>query len=625
MKRIAVFISRIHSHFSKNTAHKKTRIGIFISLICLVLISIPLYSLFHCGSIRNVHAVTTIEISGNVITAKTDAAQMKISAVAANCLRVHISADGSESAQTPVTEGFTAEPLPFTADTVSDPAVISYDRIRILIGKNPCTLQITDTGGTVLLTELSPEQIQGKKLSFACPADAKVYGVSGFSAGSPSSSGMLRSGTLPVAAGSQGNCGAPFIWSDKGFALLADTVDGNFNASDGNIVLTGISKSDIDYYVIAGTPFDIIKEVTAISGKPPLFPKWSSGFMNSEWGIDQTELLSHINTYRSKNIPLDAFILDFDWKLWGEDNYGEWNWNSANFPDGASGTLMQTLNAKGVTLCGIMKPRIGVNTVQGRYALANNFFWPGKKPYADYFSGEQVNDLNFALPQCRQWFWDHLKGSYDTGIRGFWNDEQDAGFDSLQGMNMQRALYEGQRSHTTQRVWSINRNFYLGAQRYAYAMWSGDIASDFPTMKAQRERMLSAVNLGMMRWSMDTGGFNGTPSNENYARWMQFAAFCPVFRVHGTMDVQRQPWFYGDTAEKAASDAIRLRYKLIPYIYSYEKQYHDNGVYLVRPLFWENTGNADFSKLYRRLVLRRLSRRLPCGRPGRDDKKNHPA
>src|SRR5699024_6261273 len=111
-----------------------------------------------------------------------------------------------------------------------------------------------------------------------------------------------------------------------------------------------------------------------------------------------------------------------------------------------------------------------------------------------------------------------------------------------------------------------------------------DIDTGFKAMAMQRARMLSAINVGAMWWGMDGGGFSGHPTDENYARWMQFGAFTPVFRVHGSEGETRQPWRYGPVAEKAATDAIRLRYRLLPYIYANAWHEHVAGVGLVRPL-----------------------------------------
>jgi alpha-glucosidase (family GH31 glycosyl hydrolase) len=113
-------------------------------------------------------------------------------------------------------------------------------------------------------------------------------------------------------------------------------------------------------------------------------------------------------------------------------------------------------------------------------------------------------------------------------------------------------------------------------------------------MEGQRARMLSAIDVGAMQWGMDGGGFNsGTPTPENYARWIEFGAFTPIFRVHGEFGQKRQPWVYGPVAEKAAADAIRLRYTLIPYIYSYEQTRRNTGVGLVRPLMFDWPHDAN--------------------------------
>ena len=105
-------------------------------------------------------------------------------------------------------------------------------------------------------------------------------------------------------------------------------------------------------------------------------------------------------------------------------------------------------------------------------------------------------------------------------------------------------------------------------------------------MQNQAVRMLATLNLGESHWSMDTGGFGGHPTPEVYARWMQFAAFVPIFRVHGDKFEKRQPWVYGPIAEAAATRAIRLRYEMMPYIYSAERHTYETGIGIVRPLLW---------------------------------------
>ncbi|WP_449429163.1 TIM-barrel domain-containing protein [Rhodanobacter umsongensis] len=463
------------------------------------------------------------------------------------------------------------------------------------------TLSIDDANGRHLLT-LYLSGLGDNRVAFMHALGDAMYGIHGFNATEPATIGLLRQGNQLAKAGEQGNAGAPFVWSTAGYGLLVnsdgnvdfrETLPGGKPQADQRLARLDIvseakpAKPAMDLYILVGQPRELFGALAQLSGHTPLFPKWAMGFTNSQWGIDQQELLQIVDTYRAKHIPLDNFTLDFDWKAWGED-WGEFRWNTTKFPDGPDGRLKAELDRRGVHLTGIMKPRVHVDTAEGRYATAHDLWRPDEKATPDYFSHKPVKDIDFDKPAARAWFFnDALKHSFATGIVGWWNDEADNTPSNTQFLNMQRALYDGQRAISNERVWSINRNFWLGAQRYAYGLWSGDIPTGFASMAGQRARMLSAINVGAMQWGMDGGGFHGHPSDENYARWIEFGAFTPVFRVHGDFGQKRQPWMYGPVAEKAATNAIRLRYALIPYIYSYEYQRRVSGVGLVRPLLFD--------------------------------------
>ncbi len=447
------------------------------------------------------------------------------------------------------------------------------------------SLEVDAASGARLLTLENPGVFAAGRVDLAVGVHDPLYGIGGYDAFDASAPDLVRRGTWMAEAGAQGHAGAPWVWSTRGWGVLFDTVGARFRINRGDILVDDFSKPDIDAFVIVGGPAALFAGLRKLSGPAPMFPKWAMGFTNSQWGIDEKELVAIVATYRARHIPIDNFTVDFDWKAWGSDDYGEFRWNTVKFPDGPGGKLKATLEAEGMHLTGIMKPRIHVDTVEGQYAAAHDFWFPGEKPAPDYFSHKAVADLDFDKAAVRDWFFNPaLRSSFDSGIRGWWNDEADTTPDDTQFMNMERALYDGQRAHYRERVWSINRDFYLGAQRYAYGLWSGDIATGFPSMAGQRGRMLSAIDVGAMRWGMDGGGFHGHPSPENYARWIEFGAFTPIFRVHGDHDEHRQPWVYGPVAEAAATRAIRLRYALLPYIYSYDWVLHTTGVGLVRPL-----------------------------------------
>ncbi len=540
----------------------------------------------------NVETTRPAQVTPDSIEIPLDGGSLLIRAVAANALQIHYKPAGqlTEPSLVIAPDSAGSHPGRVTSSYNGQATVLSTSRMTLRWNPQQQTLVLSDAQGHALLQQQhSLAELAKGQLRLQHAAADPLYGIGGYDAFENAPASLLRHGKLTVKAGAQGHPGAPLVWSTAGYGVLVDTLGARVDLSDHqHIVIDKLSKPDVDYYLIVGRPAELFAAVSTISGPSPLFPKWAMGFTNSQWGIDQQELLNLVGGYRTRHIPIDNFTLDFDWKAWGEDDYGEFRWNPAKFPDGPSGRLKQQLDALGMHLSGIMKPRIHVDTVEGRDAEAHGLWFPGKQASDDYFSHKPVRDIDFDLPAARSWFFnDALKHSFDTGIVGWWNDEADDTDDDTQFMNMQRALYEGQRAYAPQRVWSINRNFYLGSQRYAYGLWSGDIATGFASMAAQRQRMLSAIDVGAMQWGMDGGGFHGHPSDENYARWIEFGAFTPIFRVHGDFGEKRQPWTYGPVAEQAATAAIRLRYALLPYIYAYEYRRHVDGVGLVRPLLFD--------------------------------------
>jgi alpha-glucosidase (family GH31 glycosyl hydrolase) len=501
-------------------------------------------------------------------------------------------------------------------DTVQvslQPAVVklSTARIAVVISLVNLDIEVSNASGEAIIRQRDPiKSAAGNQAEFLHQPFEDLYGMSGLDIRDNSNT-LLRNAGADIRAGAQGSGGAPFFFS-RTFGVLIDSTGGSFNTEDGLVQFRNGSRKVLEDFICAGPPMEVISVFEKLTGLPPLPPKWTLGFLNSQWGPDEADLLATVATYRHKHIPIDGFILDYDWKAWGEDNYGEWRWNSTSgvgaaapdkFPHGASGQLAKDLAAQGIHLVGILKPRVVLGSpgiTQGlsqaaTYAYSHHFWYANEPESFDGGIHRLARDVDFRIPEVRTWYWRHLEPSFQAGMDGWWNDEADHilepdgstwDFSSMQGFNMGRMLYEGQRSVSNKRVWSLNRNYFFGAQRFGYAEWSGDIHTGFDNMANQRARMLSTIDIGEPQWSMDTGGFFGHASAENYVRWVQFAAFTPIMRVHGDHDSRRQPWIYGDHAERVATAAIRLRYRLLPYIYSNEHQMAETGIGIVRPLFW---------------------------------------
>lgn len=547
----------------------------------------------------------------NGVEIRAGAASLDVQILENQVVRVHVIPDGRSTPRTLTMDPHAAlrQPAAVARSERDGSYALATPELTVRIRETkPYTLTFLDAAGHIVLRSEDPigeaRKEQGVTLLHA--AGDTLYGIHGLNR-EDSSVGLTRNDGGHVAAGVQGDSGAPLVFSTR-YGLLVDSDGGEVTTASDRFTFGNDSRPDVEYFVVLGAPLQTMGAVSRLAGPPPLPPEWTLGFLNSQWGATQNEVETIVATYRQKQIPIDGFILDFDWKAWGEDNYGEWRWNSTagpgnvapdKFPDGASGAFAARLAAEGVKLSGILKPRILTSvagdpsqpTEAAAYATAHNFWYPDEVPIPDYYSHRMGRDLDFNNPAERAWYWQHLLPAFRAGMVGWWNDEADVSgktvFNNFQFLNMGRMLYEGQRADSDLRVWSINRAFYLGASRYGYAGWSGDIKTGFASMAFQRRRMLAALDTGEFNWSMDTGGFSGHPSDENYARWMEFAAFVPIMRVHGGRNEKRQPWVYGPIAEAAAKHAIDLRYELLPYIYSYAQRATEGDVGLVRPLFWE--------------------------------------
>lgn len=548
-----------------------------------------------------------------------------------NIVRVNYRPNGvTPSTDTPMLDpNKTWSTVGATIDTSGDPILITTTSMRIEIAKYPCRTTIKKSDGTTLLWE--PNTTSGgvfyDGIRFMHNTTDDIYGIRSYNCFDDNGEILRNDSSHAAHAGEQGDSGGPFMWSTAGYGVLVDG-DGGYpytNSTDGKLEYyyggtptegRRYSKTDVEYFVILGAPKEIMSGFAEITGKSPILPKWSLGFSNFEWACNETEATNMIDTYRAKNIPIDAYGFDYDWKRYGEDNYGEFTWNTTNFPSASTTALKTAMDNKGIKMIGITKPRIVTQTSGGtrttQYYDANNggYWYPGHYEYTDYFIPVLVRSIDPYNSSCRSWYWSHSTDAFDKGIVGWWNDETDKvssggtvyWFGNFTTTHMSQALYEGQRAYSTRRVWQTARTFYPGAQRYATTLWSGDIAVQYyknqvvswaAGMKEQCAVMLSSINNGQPKWGMDGGGFNqndGTiynPTPQLYAKWIQFGAFTPVFRVHGNRYHQRQPWYYGNTAEEVAKHAIQLRYSLLPYMYSYERQAYETGVGLVKPLMFD--------------------------------------
>ncbi len=590
-------------------------------------------------------------IESNAVILDIGRGQLIYRVLSAGLIRVDYNQGGQVDPPTPVLDPSARWPAMVGVKIKHNNETITIEMADfcLKIKKSPCRMTLYGSKGELLLEEPigggifidhSNPRLGG--LRFSHPCGRHFYGIKAYPSLGPDSNdtSLLRCGSGGHAelyqcdASWGGGGGAPFVWTTHGYGVLVDSDGGFFGISDTNLnfsygypgypiktMLNSKSKStptagyawrsksiapylyprpnSLTYFLMMGKPDKIFSSLSEVSGRAEMFPRWAAGFTNSQWGINQYELIDIVDGYRARDIPIDNFAIDFDWKAWGENDFGEFRWNEKKFPAALlppthPDNLKNIMDRREIKLTGIMKPRIIRCTIPGKLtpmtvqalsALKAGVWYPGQTRMVDYVYKQCAVLINFNLPSGRRWYWEQTRrhDAMNGGLSGFWNDEAD-GFNNFFFMHMQQSLYEGERNLSDLRVWSINRNFYLGSQRYGYGTWSGDIPPGFKSMAHQALRMLSMVALGQARWSMDAGNW-GPPSPEEYARWLQFAAFVPIFRVHAPHDGSRlQPWLYGLMAQEIAVHAIRLRYSFSPYIYALDRGLYDHGIGIVRPM-----------------------------------------
>lgn len=424
----------------------------------------------------------------------------------------------------------------------------------------------------------------------------------------------------------------PFFQSVKGYGVFWDNESPTqFTDTPEKTSFTSEVGEGIDYYFIYGKNADgVIAGMRNLTGKAPMLPLWTYGYWQSkERYKSQDELVDVVKKYRDLKIPLDGIIQD--WQYWG-NNY-QWNamdFISPDFPDAKKMVQdIHNMNAHlSVSIWSSFGPMTNPYRELDKKGMLFNFkTWPesGREvwpPDMNYPSGVRVYDA--YDPEARDIYWKYLnKGVFSLGIDSWWMDstEPDHLSQKPEDLDTQTYLgsfrkvrnayplmtvggvYDHQRATTSdKRVFILTRSAFAGQQRYAANTWSGDINSSWESLHNQVPAGLNFSLTGNPNFNSDIGGFfggvykrNGGPKNlmfqELYVRWLQYGTFTPMMRSHGT-DVPREIYQFGkkgDVVYDAIEKFIRLRYAMLPYIYSVSWEVSKNNSSFLRAL------SMDFS------------------------------
>ena len=350
----------------------------------------------------------------------------------------------------------------------------------------------------------------------------------------------------------------------------------------------------IDYYFFYGPELNrVIADYRQLTGEAPLFPKWVYGYWQCrERYHTQKEILDVGTEFRKRKLPVDALVQD--WQYWGKYGWNAMKFDESIYPDPKG--MMDQFHALDEHVPISVWSRFGEDSDIYKRMSAKSLLVAGT-PWVDFFN-----------PEAQKTFWAELNtGLFDYGLDGWWMDASEPEFDILKGRQtflgsgesvrnayplfVTKAIYEGQRSTTDRkRVVIFTRSAYTGQQRYAAISWSGDISANWITFQRQIPAGLSFSMSGLPYWTTDGGGFfrpKDQYTNEAYhellIRWFQYAAFCPIFRVHGWTS-NAEIWNYGPRVLDIATQFDELRYHLLPYIYSSAWGVTHDGETLMRAL-----------------------------------------
>ena len=378
------------------------------------------------------------------------------------------------------------------------------------------------------------------------------------------------------------------------------------------------SSGMLRHYVAVGSLSSVLERYGALTGRPPLPPRWALGYHQSRWGYaSEAEVRAVANGFRDERLPLSAIHLDIDYM----DGYRVFTVDNERFPDLA--VLTAELARQGTRVVTILDPGVKADPAYDVYVSGAGHFvrgddggvlhgvvWPGRAAFPD-----------FTDEGASRWWGGFYRRLVDAGVAGVWHDMNEPTSLSLWGdqtlpRDARHAAGDHRSCHNVygllmaeagaaalgearpdRRPFVLSRSGWAGLQRRSW-IWTGDAETSWESLRQQVSTVIGLGLSGIPFAGPDIGGFTGTPTEELYVRWLELAVFLPFCRTHCTHSAApREPWSFPEPARSRIGALIRLRYRLLPYLYTLAEEASRTGNPLVRPLGWPATvdvrGSAD--------------------------------
>lgn len=434
-------------------------------------------------------------------------------------------------------------------------------------------------------------------------------------------------GTVLELAHRNAQVSIPFYLSSLGYGFLWNNpAIGTAAFGTNRMQWQAESTEQMDYWVTAGdTPAEIMHRYAKATGMPSAMPDFATGFWQCKCRYQtQEELLSVAREYKRRKLPISVIIIDFfHWP-----NQGVWDFDKKYWPDPKA--MVEELNEMGIRLFVSVWP-----TVDPRSPYYPEMIEKGYIVHTDRGARTMIECSGYETffdatnPEARAFVWDKIKRSYyDCGIKNYWLDAAEpesipyqydnfryAAGPGLQAANIYpytygQMVYDGLKAAGEDEIITLERCAWAGSQRIGTLVWSGDIVSDFETMRRQIVAGQHMAMAGIPWWTTDIGGFvGGNPDDpafrELLIRWFQYGVFCPVFRLHGARSPESEPlstelgggmassgaanevWSFGEAAYPILEQYMQLRERLRPYIKAQMEICHREGTPVMRPLFFD--------------------------------------
>jgi alpha-D-xyloside xylohydrolase len=499
---------------------------------------------------------------------------------------------------------------------------ITTARLRLTVDRRESSIRYGGAEGRPLVQEASrklmPVTVNGEK-TYRSESFFNIYGSREglYGLGQQQAGVWNHRGNTVELSHDNSNIAVPFLVSSNGYGVLWQSgARSRMNNRFANYLYFSSEVADeVDYYFVYGPDLDrVVAGYRELTGDAPLFGKWAYGFWQCKNRYkSQAEILGIAKKYRDLEIPADGIVQDWFW--WNRK--GEHVFNS-NYPDpkGMVDELHRASFHLMMSVWPFFEPGSAEYTEMERRGWFVDTFKYAKPPYhADRMA---VYDATSA--EARKYYWGLMdKGLFKLGVDAWWLDTTEPETEgqednillghkltmgsgdryvNLFSLLTTGAVYDGQRSASNdKRVFTLSRSAFAGAQRYAVTAWSGDINSDWFSYRRQIPAGLNFSLSGLPYWTTDIGGFisGGNPNDpayrELFTRWFQYGTFCPIFRVHGSRD-ENEIWSYGAEAQKILVAFDRLRYRMLPYIYSVAWKTTSERYTPMRPLVMDFRGDA---------------------------------